>query len=56
MMKKLLNNRGITLASLAIVIIVILILTGTLIYNVKDNLRVANLREMQNDIQNLRDA
>ena len=56
MMKKLLNNRGITLASLAIAVIVILILTGTLIYNVKDNLRVANLREMQNDIQNLRDA
>ena len=56
MMNKLLNNRGITLASLAIAVIVILILTGTLIYNVKDNLRVANLREMQNDIQNLRDA
>ena len=56
MMKKLLNNRGITLASLAIAVIIILILTGTLIYNVKDNLKVTNLREMQNDIQNLRDA
>ena len=38
-MKKLLNNRGITLASLAIAVIIILILTGTLIYNVKDNLK-----------------
>ncbi len=56
MMKKIINNeKGITLASLAIAVIVILILTGIIIYNIKDNLRVTNLTEMQNDIQNLRD-
>lgn len=56
MKKRLLNNKGITLTSLAIAITVILILTGVLIYNVKDNLIVANLKKMQNDVENLRDT
>ena len=49
------KNNGITMVSLAIVVIVILILTGVLIYNVKDSLGISNLKAMQNDIQNLRD-
>ena len=56
MMKKIINNeKGITLVSLAIAVIVILILTSVIIYNVKDNLVVGNLKKMQTDIQNLRD-
>ena len=49
------NQRGINLISLAISVIVILVLTGTILYNVKDNLGIQNLRNMQSDIQNLRE-
>ncbi len=56
MMKKIVNNeKGITLVSLAIAVIVILILTSVIIYNVKDSLVIGNLKKMQTDIQNLRD-
>ncbi len=56
MMKNVINkNSGVTLVSLAIAVSVILILTGVIIYNVRDNLGISNLREMQSDIQNLRD-
>ena len=49
------NNKGITLVSVAIAVTLILILTGVIIYNVKDNLGMGKLQEMQNDIKNLRD-
>ena len=52
---KLQETKGITMVSLAIVVTVILILTGVLIYNVRDSLGISNLKAMQNDIQNLRD-
>lgn len=56
MMKKVIKkNKGVTLVSLTIVITVLLILTGVIIYNVRDSLGVGNLQEMQNDVQNLRD-
>lgn len=56
MKKKIMSkNNGITMVSLAIVVTVILILTGLTIYNVRDSLGVSNLKAMQNDIQNLRD-
>ena len=56
MMKKIVNNeKGITLVSLAIAVIVILILTSVIIYNVKDSLVIGNLKKMQTDIQNLRE-
>ncbi len=56
MMKKIFNNKkGITLVSLSVVIVVILILTSVLIYNVKDSLGTTNLSAMRNDIGNLRD-
>ena len=56
MMKKVMSkNKGVTLVSLTIVITVLLILTGVIIYNVRDSLGVGNLQEMQNDVQNLRD-
>ena len=49
------NNKGITLVSVAIAVTLILILTGVIIYNVKDNLGMGKLQEMQNDVKNLRD-
>ena len=56
MMKKIISkNKGVTLVSLTIVIAVLLILTGVIIYNVQDSLRISNLQGMQNDVENLRD-
>ncbi len=56
MMKKVMSkNKGVTLVSLTIVITVLLILTGVIIYNVRDSLGVGNLQEMQNDVENLRE-
>ena len=49
------NNRGITVISLSIAVIIILIVTGMLVYSAKDSVYVKNLTSMQNDISNLRD-
>ena len=49
------KEKGISLVSLAIAVAVLLILTNVIIYNVRDDLKIGNLNEMQNDIQNLRD-
>ena len=55
MMKKILrNNRGITLISLGITIIVLIIITNVLILNVRENLNVKKLYNLENDIQILR--
>ena len=56
MMKNVLKNeKGLNLISLTVSVMVILILTGIILYNVKDNLGVQNLKNMQSDIGNLRD-
>ena len=45
MIKKIVNNqKGVSLVTLAITVIVILILTGIVLYNVKDNLGVQKLK------------
>ena len=49
------NNRGITVISLSIAVIILLIITGMLVYSAKDSVYVKNLTNMQNDISNLRD-
>lgn len=49
------SEKGINLISLTVSVIVILTLTGIILYNVKDNLCIQNLKSMQNDIGNLRD-
>ena len=55
-MKKILKSQnGVTLTSLVIAVAVILILTGTIIVNVTGNLKTEKLRNMQSDIENLRD-
>ncbi len=55
-MKKFLKNqKGINLISLSIAVMILLVLTGMIIYNVKDNLKLEKLRSMQADIENLRD-
>lgn len=49
------SQRGINLVTLSVTIIIILILTNIILYNVKDNLGVQNLKNMQADIENLRE-
>ena len=55
MKNKLKNDKGITLVALTITVIVLLIIVNIIIYNVKDNLGVENLKNMQTDIENLTD-
>ena len=55
MMKKLKLQKGITVISLSIAVIVLLIITGTIIYNVTENLGVQKLKAMQTDIANIRE-
>ena len=49
------QDRGITVITLSIAVIIILIVTGMLVYSAKDSIYVKNLTNMQNDISNLRD-
>ena len=53
--KKINNERGISLVSLAITVAILLILGNVLAYNISDNLKLEKLNKMQNDIENLRD-
>lgn len=52
---KIKNAKGISLISLAIAVIMLVLIANLIIYNVKDNLKVGKLKEMQNDVANLRD-
>lgn len=55
-MKKFLKNeKGVSLISLAVTVIIIVVITNMLLYNLRDNLKVEKLKNMQNDISNLRD-
>lgn len=49
------NNKGISLISLTVTVIIILVITGSILYNVRSNLQVESLRKMQDDITNLTD-
>ena len=49
------KNKGITLISLSIAVIILLIITGMILYSAKDSIDIKNLTNMQNDIANLRD-
>ena len=53
--KKMREKSGISLISLSIAIIVLMIITGIIIYHVQDDLQIAKWKAMQNDIANLRD-
>ena len=56
MMKKIIKNqKGISLLTLSITVIVLLIVTNIVIFNVRDNIVIKNLEAMQNDISNLRE-
>ncbi len=48
------SQKGINLITLSASVIIILILMGIILYNVRDNLGVQNLKNMQVDIENLR--
>lgn len=49
------ENRGVTLVALTITVVILLIVTNIIIYNVKDNLGIETLRNMQSDIEKLND-
>ena len=49
------NQKGINLISLTITVLVILVLTNVVIYNVKSNLKTQNIKSLQADISNLRE-
>ena len=49
------NQKGINLISLTITVLVILVLTNVVIYNVKSNLKTQNIKSLQTDISNLRE-
>ena len=48
------NQKGISLVSLSVAVIVILAIAGTVLYNVKTNLGIQRVKSMQADIENLR--
>ena len=52
---KFINNKGVSLISLVITVIVLVIITNVLLYNLRSDLSVTHLRNMQNDISNLRE-
>ena len=52
---KFVDSKGVSLLSLVITIIILVIITNVLLYNLKSDLGVTNLRNMQNDISNLRE-
>lgn len=49
------KENGVTLIALSIAVIIILTITGMIIYSARDNIYIRNLTNMQNDIANLRD-
>lgn len=55
-MKRILKQeKGISLISLAVAIIILVIITNILVYNAKDSVHIKNLTSMYNDISNLRE-
>lgn len=49
------GQKGINLISLTVAVLVILVLTNVIIFNVRDNLKIEKLKSLQTDVANLRD-
>ncbi len=49
------GEKGISLISLTITIVILVLITNMLVYNAKDSVHIKNLNGMKNDIENLRD-
>lgn len=54
-MKNKRSNKGISLISLTVAVIILIMLTGMLVYNAKNGIKIRNLTKMQNDIEALND-
>jgi len=54
MKKRLRDQKAISLITLSITVVVLVIITNVIIYNLQDNLGLEKLTNMQNDIENLR--
>lgn len=55
MKNKIKQEKGITLSTLVVTIIVLLIITSTLIYNAKDTVQIQKITKLYNDIELLRE-
>lgn len=49
------QNKGVTVVSLAVVIVILVIVTNILLYNAKDSTYIKKLTSMQNDVSKLRE-
>ena len=49
------KDRGVTVVALTITVIIILTITGLIVYTARDSIYIKNLTNLQNDISNLRD-
>ena len=49
------NQKGVTLITLMVTVVILLIVSNIVIYSIKDNLGIEKLKYMQNDIENLND-
>ena len=49
------SNRGITIVTLTITVIIFVLVSNILVYNAKDGVYVKKLQNMYSDVQNLRD-
>lgn len=52
---KIKNQKGISLVTLSVAIVILVIITSVLVYNAKDGARIKNLEELYNDIELLND-
>lgn len=55
MRKQVKSQKGVTLIALTITVVILIILTGILVYNAKDTIYIENYRNLSNDIENLKD-
>jgi len=55
LMKKIKNNKGVSLITLTVAVSILIIITGTLIYSTKDTIEIRNLKNMYDDIELLED-
>ena len=46
------SNRGLTLISLVLTVIIILIITAAMIYNTKNQIQMKSVQNLSNDIEN----
>lgn len=49
------SEKGVSLVSLAVAVMVLMILTGIILYNAKSNIKISKVKAMEADVENLTD-